>query len=92
MKYLPHITDCEDTCWHLLEMHFCIDFGGRQIQMEFQREEEGNYITKSATFYYLENSFETEIDVDRSSDETQKMFGIFDAAFGAFAEYDVKED
>lgn len=38
MNYLPHFTDEDTNCWSVLSMSWCVDFGGRQCQIECQRE------------------------------------------------------
>jgi len=53
--YMPHLFTNTGDKWDVLEMHFCIDFGGRQVQIEAQNT--GTYVTKAFVYYYMDDSF-----------------------------------
>lgn len=56
MNYMPRFYDTEDREWTILELHFCINFGGRSIEMECQWENSGKFYTKWFVYYYLTNT------------------------------------
>ena len=56
--YLPHFTDDRDNRWEVLSLDFCVDFGGRQCQIETQRNNgDEHYPTKTFVIYYLSQEF-----------------------------------
>lgn len=56
--YLPHFFDKDGNKFDVLSMDFCIDFGGRQCQIECQRNnDDGTYPIKDFTIFYLSGVF-----------------------------------
>ena len=85
---LPKFIDTLNRSWDVLEIHFCIDFGGRQAQIECQLHEEGNYKVKTFVYCYLRNEFtqwnstevcDSEVDINQDFFKTlRNMFLAFD--------------
>lgn len=58
MDYLPHFFDNLGNRWEVLSMNFCVDWGGRQCQIECQRNNnDGVWPTKAFVIHYLGQSF-----------------------------------
>jgi len=58
LNYLPHFYDHHDNCWDVLEMNWCIDWGGRQCQVNCQLNNNGNtYPQKTFVIYGLTGEF-----------------------------------
>lgn len=56
--YLPYFKDNDDNTWNILSMNWCIDWGGRQCQIECQRNNgDGIYPIKSFVIYGLTGEF-----------------------------------
>ena len=49
-----------ESVFELLAIHFCIDWGGRQAQCEFQVKHGDHYDELSATYYALEGKWSKE--------------------------------
>lgn len=84
-EYMPHMKDTNGNVWTLLSMNFCIDFGGRACQMEFQTEVDGQFKTKSFVIYWKSKEF-VQWDSSEFADCTpvkgllfQKVIEMFDA-------------
>lgn len=89
IDYLPFFVDDDNNKWELLSVNYCIDFGGRQAQCEFQRNNGDNYFPQKAfVYYYLEDNFvqwssEEVIDIQGNidsplKDQLRNMFKQFD--------------
>lgn len=50
IDYLPFIEDVDGNRWEVLGLNFCVDFGGRQAQIEVQNLSTNQ--TKDFTYYY----------------------------------------
>lgn len=93
-KLLPYFIDQNDNTWELLSINVCIDFGGRQAQMEFQRNnEDGTYPTKTFVYYYNSDEFvqwdreEVEdITVDMDTYRETKLYRAIIPLFSEFGE------
>jgi hypothetical protein len=66
VDYLPSLKCKEGLTWDVIEMHFCIDFGGRQVELVCQSRKEypEGYREKSFTIYPLDHSL-TQIPVEQ---------------------------
>lgn len=53
--YLPSFSDQEGNIWNVLQMNWCVDFGGRQCQIECQMENGGDM--KTFVIYGLDGDF-----------------------------------
>jgi hypothetical protein len=55
---LPYFDDTDGNRWEVLAMNFCIDFGGRQCQIECQRNNnDGTYPSKTFVVYGVSGYF-----------------------------------
>ena len=52
---LPYIESEDGDVWNVLAVHFCIDFGGRQAQIEVQSTT--THPCRWFTIYYLVDEF-----------------------------------
>lgn len=83
MDYLPHFFTEDGRKWSVLEMHVCVDFGGRQIQIEAQCDGEWD-LQKTFVYYYCSDTFvqwdsEECIDISPKSGKlTQSLKYMFD--------------
>ena len=56
--YLPHFKDTDDNTWEVLSMDWCVDFGGRQCQIQCQRNNGDElYPEKTFVIYGLDGEF-----------------------------------
>lgn len=86
--YFPHFYDTNENKFDVLEMHFCIDFGGRQCQIEAQLNNgDGNYPTKTFVIYYKTNDF-TQWDSKEELDSTPVKDKFFNAVIALFKAFD----
>lgn len=53
MNYMPSFEDQDGRVWQLISLHFVVDFGGRQIQIDAQHEGQ----VKTFVYYYLDDRF-----------------------------------
>ena len=87
--YLPHFFDEDGNKFDVLSMNFCIDFGGRQCQIECQRNnDDGTYPVKDFTIFYLKQEF-TQRNDEQVCDSTPVKGVLYDCVmqmFKAFAE------
>ena len=58
MNYLPFLEDEQGNRWEVLQMDWCVDFGGRQCQIECQRNNgDGTFPIKSFVIYGKDGDF-----------------------------------
>lgn len=75
LPYMPHI-EVQDKTFNLLEIHFCIDFGGRQVDCIFQDTETGHQVEN--TYFYLSNEWKYDWPVDNKlTDSIRNIFDTF---------------
>jgi hypothetical protein len=56
MDCLPHFFTTDGRKWNILEMRVCVDFGGRQMQIEAQCDGEWKLL-KTFVYHYLTDEF-----------------------------------
>lgn len=81
IDYLPFIEDSLGNRWEVLSINFCVDFGGRQAQIEVQNLESNE--TRGFSYYYRSKLFvddKGEFDLVKGvfSDALEDMFNKFD--------------
>lgn len=81
IDYLPFIEDTEKNRWEVLSVNFCVDFGGRQAEIDVQNLQ----TNEEKTFVYFYHSqlfvdFKGEIELRKGlfSDMMHNMFEAFD--------------
>ncbi len=82
---LPKFCDHDGRLWGVVEMHICIDFGGRQVEIMGQRQSPatGKFVTKNFTAYMLpENRNDSSIPVEQP---------LFRCLVALFTEFDVSD-
>lgn len=76
LNYMPHRT-VDGVEQDLLSIHFCVDFGGRQVLCEFQKHSDGNVTCD--TYCYLTDEWSDGGPVDdRLTVCLRAMFAAFD--------------
>ena len=80
IDYLPFIEDTLGNRWEVLTINFCVDFGGRQAQIEVQNLTTNE--TRHFTYYYQSKLFvvnKGEFDLIKGafSDSIECMFLTF---------------
>lgn len=81
INYLPFINDVFGNRWEVLSINFCVDFGGRQAQVEVQNLSTNE--TRDFTYYYQSKLFvdnKGEFDLIKAdfSDAIESLFITFD--------------
>jgi hypothetical protein len=86
--YLPHFSDESGNRWEVLSMNFCVDFGGRQCQIEAQSiDEDGTYVEKTFVIYYLGGEF-SQWDSEECVDATPIKGKLYDLIIMMFEAFD----
>lgn len=72
----PYFLDTDGRKWDVCGIHFCVDWGGRQAQMECQWYDDEKYHMKTFVYYYLTNEF-TQWNSTEICDSTADVDGLF---------------
>lgn len=81
IDYLPFVEDAEGNRWEVLSINFCVDFGGRQAQIEVQNlstNESKDFIYFYQSKLFLESKGEVLIQKGVFSQYIESMFSSFD--------------
>lgn len=81
IDYLPFVEDSEGNRWEVLSINFCVDFGGRQAQIEVQNlstNESKGFIYFYQSKLFLESKGEVLIQKGVLSLYLESMFSSFD--------------
>ena len=93
-KYLPHFEDDQGNVWEMLQINVCIDFGGRQAQIEFQRNnDDGTFPVKTFVYCYNSDEFRQwdseeleDIQINMASFRETAMYKAIRPLFSEFGE------
>ena len=88
MGYLAYLEDEQANRWEVLRMDWCVDFGGRQCQIECQRQNgDGNFPTKTFVIYGLDGEF-TQWNNGEVGDHEPIKGDFYTAVMGMFSLFD----
>lgn len=90
IDYLPYFEDTEGNRWEILDMSWCVDWGGRQCHITCQRNNgDTQYPVKSFVIYGVDGGFcQWDRDEVQPSEPVKgkfyecvmQMFKVFDTA------------
>ncbi len=90
IDYLPWFEDTDGRKWDVLSLNFCVDWGGRQCQIEAQTQDGDKYSTKSFVVYYLGEVF-AQWDSEEYTSVTPVKGMLYECVMQMFNTFDVKE-